>query len=185
MKHRRSFLVGASRAPRRRFDGRGNARRVRDGGEEHLDADGELLQPRGDVRGVVIRPRLFDDDDLILDGEEDGLALPEGDEHDGFDGEKLVKRADGRELLERRAVEQNQAVHRPRLRDVVDEGEVREGDPKVGDLPVAVHPVGLGGEGERGGERPSDDVRNDAVATQTEEGSPIFGMSRNAEMGHT
>ena len=94
---------------------------MRDRREEHLDADEKLLHRGGHLRGVVVRLRLplRNLDPLHLNHEQQGLALPKGQEHDGFHRAEFIKRSNGRELLVRRPVEDDQAVHRPRLGYVV------------------------------------------------------------------
>mmetsp|Transcript_9174 Transcript_9174/g.37504 ORF Transcript_9174/g.37504 Transcript_9174/m.37504 type:complete len:331 (-) Transcript_9174:182-1174(-) len=145
---------------------------MRDGGEEHLDADEKILHGGRDLRGVVVRLclSLRHLDPLHLDHEQQGLALPEGEEHDRFHGAKLVKRADGRELLVRRPVEYDQAVHRPRLGHVVEQRQVRVRHERVQDLAVPVHAVGFADERQRGGQRTHHDVVDHPVPAQPQKG---------------
>ena len=73
--------------------------------------DDEVLQPRGKVRFRVVAVRLDD----VLDGAEadaqrDGEALPEDEEHDALDAQKLGKHFDARQVRGRRAVQHDEAV---------------------------------------------------------------------------
>ena len=52
------------------------------------------------------------------------LTLPEWEEDDGFDGEKLEDRVEGLEEVPRREVEEEQRVQRQRDRRVVDQRDV-------------------------------------------------------------
>ena len=72
---------------------------MRDRREEHLDANEKLLHRGGHLRGVVVRLRLplRNLDPLHLNHEQQGLALPKGEEHDGFYRAEFIKGPNGRE----------------------------------------------------------------------------------------
>mmetsp|Transcript_42808 Transcript_42808/g.106938 ORF Transcript_42808/g.106938 Transcript_42808/m.106938 type:complete len:388 (+) Transcript_42808:1336-2499(+) len=100
---------------------------VCDGESEHFDAEHKVAHPYCDLAGapgVDQLPLLRFNHSHILK-RCDGHRLPEGEEHQPLDAEELRKGSDVDELVVYGVVEEDQRVHGPDLREVLEQGQPR------------------------------------------------------------